>query len=542
METIQTDFAVIGSGIAGLRAAIEIAETQRSVWLLTKDLAEDSNTRWAQGGIAAALSDEDRIWIHEADTLAAGDGLSEPSAVRILVEDGARLVIELIDWGTEFDREGFRLAFTREGAHSANRILHAQGDSTGREIVRALLLKAATYPNIRFVPHAFTAEAIAEEGVCRGVRFIDETDGRWRVLRAQGVLLATGGCGQMYRETTNPPQATGDGVALGWRAGAEVLDQEFIQFHPTALALRGSPRFLLSEALRGEGGVLRDSEGRRFMTDVHPRAELAPRDVVSRAIVQHLRRTHGDAVFLDMTHLPAAFVRSRFPRIYETCLAAGCNLERERVPVLPAAHYAMGGIRTDLHGRTTLPGLYAAGETAANGVHGANRLASNSLLDGLVFGARAGIAMTRDLLDGGAPSGSPARAEPLRCPREEEAAGVKRVVRDIAWERIGIVRDGAGLRGAVERLGELWRGGPVRPGPSRAAIEAANLGTVAWLTARAAEAREETRGAHSRSEYPERDDIGWAAHSLQRPGGRRVERLPLGAIGSGSGSATSGSS
>jgi len=529
MQSHETDFIVVGSGVAGLRAAVEIAQTQRRVWLLTKDLAEDSNTRWAQGGIAAALSDEDQVGFHESDTLAAGDGLSEPEAVRILVEEGPGMVLELIDWGTEFDREGFRLAFTREGAHSARRVLHAQGDSTGREIVRALLLKTATFANIRFVPRSFTAELLIEDGACRGVCLLDEASGEFRTLAARGVLLATGGFGRVWRETTNPPQATGDGVALAWRAGAEIADLEFVQFHPTALAVPGAPRFLLSEALRGEGAVLRDRLGERFMVGRHPRAELAPRDVVSREIVRRLEEVGGGHVLLDLTHLPAAFIRERFPLITETCRQWGVDITTQAVPVLPAAHYGMGGVRTDLQGRSSVRGLYAAGEVACTGVHGANRLASNSLLEGLVFGARAGGAMVEDHLG---PAGrglvtGEGRREAVFC---SDSAGLEALatrVREIAWSRVGIVRDGMGLRGAVSELESLapargWRG------DSRPEVEAENIRQIAWLAARAALAREESRGAHQRLDFPARDDARWECHSLQRAGDSAVGRVPLG--------------
>ena len=531
VQPLKTDFIVVGSGVAGLRAATEIAQAQREVWLLTKDLAEDSSTRWAQGGIAAALSDEDRVGFHERDTLEAGDGLSEPAAVRILVEEGPRYVMELIDWGTEFDREGFRLHFTQEGAHSARRVLHAEGDSTGREIVRALLMKTATFPNIRFVPHAFTAELIVEDGECIGVRFIDEADGRAHLLLARAVLLATGGWGRVFRETTNPPQATGDGLALAWRAGAEIVDGEFVQFHPTALAVPGAPRFLLSEALRGEGAILRDQHGARFMAGRHPRAELAPRDVVSREIVRHLAEAGGEHVLLDMTHLPASFVRNRFPGIFETCKEYGIDISRQPVPVLPAAHYAMGGIRTDLQGRASLPRLYAAGEVAGTGVHGANRLASNSLLEGLVFGARSGAAMVEDSYGfPQPPQHDRLRAELPFLPAAQDVARLEKQVREIAWEKVGIIRDAEGLVQAIDALSALAPRCQAEGAPSRAGFESENLRLIALLAARAALAREESRGAHFRTDFPRKDDARWTAHSLQRIGSAGVAHIPLGEL------------
>src|SRR5258707_1153108 len=388
----RADYAVVGSGIAGLRAAIELSAAG-SVLVLAKSNLSDSATAWAQGGIAVALSDEDEIGLHEQDTIKAGDGLCRTEAVALLVEEGPKYITQLIEWGTEFDRAGTKLAFTREAAHSRSRILHAHGDSTGREISRALLARAHTIPHLHLRAHAFTTELIVERGRVVGLRFIDETDGSQHELHAGAVLLATGGVGQIYRETTNPEMATGDGMSIAYQAGAILSDLEFMQFHPTALAVKGAPRFLLSEALRGEGGVLRNIGLERFMKRYNEAQELAPRDIVARAIVCEMPRTGSEHVYLDMTAKPEGFVEKRFPRIYATCMSYGVDLARDVAPVCPAAHYMMGGVKTDLWGRTSLPGLYAAGETADTGVHRANRLASNSLLEGLVFGARSGQAM-----------------------------------------------------------------------------------------------------------------------------------------------------
>src|SRR5579871_388128 len=392
-----TDFLVIGAGVAGLRAAIELADAGRVVVLAKREIT-DSNTQWAQGGIAAALSDEDEISLHLQDTLIAGDGLCNVDAAKALVEDAPQQIEELIAWGTEFDREGTKLTFGREGAHSRNRILHAHGDSTGREILRALYAKAKTLKNVSVREFEFSTDLLLHDGRVNGIRLIDET-GNEQLLSARAVLLATGGLGQLYRDTTNPAVATGDGVAMAFRAGAEISDMEFVQFHPTALYLKKAPRFLLSEALRGEGAYLRNLEMNRFMAKYHPMHELAPRDVVARAIVHELEVSGAKdpVVYLDLTHLKADHIKGRFPRIYATCLQYNIDITSELIPIRPAAHYAMGGVRTDLGGRASLPGLYAAGEAAATGVHGANRLASNSLLEGLVFGARAGKSM-RDQL------------------------------------------------------------------------------------------------------------------------------------------------
>jgi L-aspartate oxidase len=394
-NTYHADFAVVGSGVAGLRAAIELSAAG-SVLVLAKSNLSDSATAWAQGGIAVALSDEDEIALHEQDTLDAGDGLCRPESVALLVEEGPKYIAQLIEWGTEFDRAGTKLAFTREAAHSRSRILHSHGDSTGREISRALLARAHTITHLHLRAHSFTTRLILDDGRVVGVRFIDENDGSLHEVRAGAVLLATGGLGQIYRETTNPEVATGDGMAIAYEAGAVLSDMEFMQFHPTALAIKGAPRFLLSEALRGEGGILRNITLERFMKRYAEAQELAPRDVVARAIVSEMHRTQAEHVYLDMTAKSAEFLQKRFPRIYATCLSYGLDLATDMAPVCPAAHYMMGGVKTDLCGRTSIPGLYAAGETANTGVHGANRLASNSLLEGLVFGARSGQAMIGD--------------------------------------------------------------------------------------------------------------------------------------------------
>jgi len=512
-----------------LRAAIELSAAG-SVLVLAKSDLSDSATAWAQGGIAVALSDEDEIGLHEQDTLNAGDGLCRPEAVALLVEEGPKYITQLIEWGTEFDRAGTKLAFTREAAHSRSRILHAHGDSTGREISRALLARAHTIPRLHLRAHAFTSDLIIEKGRVVGLRFLDETDGSQHEVRAAAVLLATGGLGQVYRETTNPEVATGDGMAIAYEAGAVLSDMEFVQFHPTALAIKGAPRFLLSEALRGEGGVLRNIHLERFMKRYSEAQELASRDIVARAIVTEMHRTHSEHVYLDMTKKSQEFLKKRFPRIYETCLSYGLDLATDVAPVCPAAHYMMGGVKTDLWGRTSLPGLYAAGETAATGVHGANRLASNSLLEGLVFGARSGQAMMQDAPAGkrhaGALPGSPAplpgnstttaNNSSKAAAKPSPACATRMKIRDVMWRDVGILRSGKELTEGIEQLQALEL--PKSEKPGRAGHELRNLHTLALLIARSALAREESRGSHYRSDFPYRNDEDLGKHSAVQKG------------------------
>lgn len=531
----RVDFVVVGAGVAGLRAAIALAGAGK-VLVLSKQELTESATQYAQGGIAVALSDEDEISLHLQDTIAAGDGIVNPEAAHVLVEEGPERIQELIAWGTEFDRQGTRLTFTREAAHSRSRILHAHGDSTGREIGRALHAKAATLKNISFSEFEFTSELLLEGGRVCGVELISP-DGQSHLLKSSGVLLATGGAGQIYSNTTNPAVATADGVAMAYRTGAEISDMEFVQFHPTALYVKNAPRFLLSEALRGEGAVLRNTELQRFMSKYHEMGELAPRDVVARAIAHELEvsRLKEPVVYLDMTHLKENHIKARFPRIYQTCLKHNVDITVDFVPIRPAAHYLMGGVRTDLDGRTSLPGLYAAGEVACTGVHGANRLASNSLLEGLVFGARAGQAMHQD-----SSASHQLRVakehpnSPRGANRTEDASGIVispqnsgpetqanasldpekliREIQELMWAKVGIVRSGKSLREAVERLQVLSACIPREP--SRRAKEACHIQTAALLIARSALARLESRGAHYRTDWPAHDDLKFKKHSV----------------------------
>ncbi|MGD9562986.1 MAG: L-aspartate oxidase [Pyrinomonadaceae bacterium] len=508
--SLVTDFIVIGSGVAGLRASIALAEAGGRVTVLTKDKASESNTEYAQGGVAVVLSDDDNAELHEEDTLVAGAGLCDQEAVETLVTDGTEYIKELIDWGIEFDREGGKLAFTQEAAHSRRRILHAHGDSTGKEIVRSLIARAGRQKGINLLPFANTESLIVEGGQCVGVRFLDPILRAPREIRARAVVLCTGGAGQLYQHTTNPPVATGDGMAMAYFAGAEMADMEFVQFHPTALNIENAPRFLLSEAMRGEGGVLRNVEGERFMGRYDERLELAPRDIVSRSIVAEMRRTGSRHVFLDMTALDGEFLRERFPKIDGTCRFYGLDIANDLLPVSPAAHYCMGGIRTDLDGRSTVAGLYAAGEVSCTGVHGANRLASNSLLEGLVFGARAGKAAVEDSLRSNVqrPKSRDQRPNPHSRSTEISTAVKKRVKR-VMWERVGILRDRDSIQRAIGEFEQI--------ASSSLGTSSRNFVTLGLLVAKAALWREESRGAHFRTDFPESKEE-WRHHSVQRVG------------------------
>lgn len=501
MPEMTPDFLVVGAGVAGLQAAIELADAG-DVLVVAKDSIWESSSAYAQGGVAVALSDDDEIALHEQDTLAAGDGLCDPVAVQALVQQGPGAIQRLLEWGAAFDRDGMKLAFGREGAHSRNRILHANGDSTGREMARTLHQKAASLPNVRIESFTAMTDLLVANGTVTGAVFFDELSQELTPVYARATLLATGGMGRIYRDTTNPDVATGDGVAVAYRAGAELSDLEFVQFHPTALLVPGAPRFLLSEALRGEGGYLRNVRGERFMDRYSPMLELAPRDVVARAIVAEAQRTGADHVLLDLTHLPRGFVETRFPRIYTTCKLFGIDLDAEPAPVTPAAHYAMGGVRSGLSGMSSLPRLYLAGEVACTGVHGANRLASNSLLEGLVFGTLAGSAMKRWAkapMERGEVPGEAA------FPMMEESA-----LRGLAWEKCSLLRDRQRLDCLLRQLAEV----PSSAGRgSRARHELRNMKQVLELIARCALAREESRGAHHRLDFPEKKDA-FRKHSV----------------------------
>ena len=513
----QMDFLVVGAGVAGLRAAVELAD-YGDVLVVTKESVGESNTHYAQGGIAVAMAGEEDVALHFKDTINAGDGLVYPPAAKVLVAEGPLRVSELIEWGAKFDREGGKLLRTREGAHSLPRILHANGDATGAEISRSLAVFARAHQRIHFAEWTTVTGLVVADGRVIAADLLDRDNNRQRVS-ARSVLIAAGGAGQVYSDTTNPAVATGDGIALAAEAGAELADMEFYQFHPTALSLPGVPRFLLSEALRGEGAYLRNDRGERFMERYHPLLELAPRDVVARAITREgMGAAPGETrlVHLDMRHIKNIDLHQRFPGISAFLAQHGLDLERDLIPVRPAAHYMMGGVKTDLDGRTSLAGLYAAGEAACTGVHGANRLASNSLLEGLVFGARAAKSMLVDglpLVAASAPQGSPA---PLTANEEEL---VEQQIADLQrsmWAHAGLLRDETTLRqgfaaqeAGASALAQLSRQGK----GSRRLAEAEALSRVAYAILHSALARTESRGAHFRNDFPRRDDEHFQRHS-----------------------------
>jgi len=510
-ESITTDFIVIGSGVAGLRAAIELARHGR-VLVITKDRLSESSTEYAQGGVAVAMSDEDEIGIHFQDTIDAGDGLCDEDNVRILVGEGPERIKELISWGAKFDREGSKLAFTREAAHSQRRILHAHGDSTGREIQRALVAKVRATEGITKYDFSFTVDLIVRDGRVCGALVLKERDGSLVSIYAKAVVLATGGLGQVYQRTTNPTVATGDGVAIAYRAGAPVIDMEFVQFHPTSLFAPGAPQFLLSEAMRGEGAFLVNVRGERFMHGYHPDGELAPRDVVSRAIVSEMVKTRSDHVYLDLRHMGPAFIKKRFPRIYSTCLKFDKDITEDAVPVSPAAHYMMGGVWTDSNGATGLPGLFAAGEVACTGVHGANRLASNSLLEGIVFGARAGQSAAGYASGIALPVPSDSdMVQKGRAPGRLDTAKLRVELRKMMWNKVGIIRCGKSLGEALSRLESRFDRLDGYLFMERTGLELRNMALVARLITESANLREGSVGAHYRSDMKARSRR-WREH------------------------------
>ncbi|MDE1155463.1 MAG: L-aspartate oxidase [Acidobacteriaceae bacterium] len=499
MSIPREHIVVVGSGIAGLIATLRLATTH-DVTLVTKNELAESNTRWAQGGIAAAMFADDSAEAHITDTLIAGAHLCDKAAVRVLCEEGPLRIHDLIRFGVQFDQRDGELAKGLEAAHSYPRVLHAGGDSTGLSIEMALVHAVRATKNVQVLEHTFVADILLRNGVAAGLSII-KRDGQRQRLDADAVLLASGGAGQLFLHTTNPGGATGDGTAAALRAGAEIADSEFYQFHPTALA--HPETFLISEAVRGEGAVLLDANGRRFMQAIHPLAELAPRDIVARGIALQMAAQNGKPVMLDATRLGGEeFLRTRFPSIDAAVRRRGMDWSREPIPVTPAAHYWMGGVRTDLYGRTSVPRLFAVGETACTGVHGANRLASNSLLESLVFAWRcAGLFLGESTLPSfninTAAEFDATRVHPLGAQYSPERSIDRRSLQTLMWAAAGIERNGHDLETALAELNATRV-----EGSSVAALETANLHLLARLVMTAALTRTESRGAHFRSDYP----------------------------------------
>ena len=509
-----TDVLVIGAGIAGLRAALEVPP-DLDVLVTTKDRITESNSTYAQGGIASVLSTDDTFANHARDTHVAGDGLCDPAIVEMVVREAPAEIEKLVEWGTQFDLENGELALTREGGHSHRRIVHALGDGTGHEVMRAIIARAKAADNITLWDDTFTIDLLTHEGVCVGAVC-------WRpgitreLIWAKQVILASGGCGMVYRETTNPPVATGDGMAAAYRAGAELRDMEFMQFHPTILYVAGSARYLVSEAARGEGAYLRDVNGDRFMLADDPRHELAPRDVVARAIFRTMERTQHPNVYLDLSHIPKETVLTRFPGIGKVCKNFGLDITKDCIPVRPGAHYMMGGVTVDADGRTTLPNLWAAGEVTSSGLHGANRLASNSLIEGLVYGARCG----RGAAEAARTMPTTLAALPLTYPPPDgpsdplDTSDVMNSLRALMVRKMGIVRDKGRLEEAAHDVDFWCRYVLTREFKDRAGWELQNLLTVARLMIASALAREESRGTHYRSDFPAKDDAKWGTRHV----------------------------
>jgi L-aspartate oxidase len=514
--TVETDVVVVGSGIAGLTTALHISrQSALRVLLVTKDVIAAGSTRWAQGGIAAALGAGDSPDEHFTDTIVAGAGVCDEAAVRVLVREGPAAVRELAQLGARFDlAQDGNLSLTREGGHHRDRIAHAGGDATGAEIQRALVTRVLDATDVSVIEHALVLDLLrdpagAVAGLTLHVMGEGQRDGVGAV-RSRAVVLATGGIGQVYASTTNPSVSTGDGVAAALRAGAVVRDLEFVQFHPTVAWLGPRSRGqqpLVSEAVRGEGAFLVDDTGVRFMQGAHELADLAPRDIVAKAILRRMRETGAEHVWLDATQFGAEMWRVRFPTIYETLLSLGIDPVRELIPVVPACHYASGGVRTDLHGESSLPGLFVCGESACTGVHGANRLASNSLLEGLVFGQRIAQTVIERLRE---PVPPPRESAPLPDAGSLLDEAARPELQTLMSRDVGVLRDEKGLRAAGEALDEL----AVRDGgaPGTEAWETTNLLTVAAALVQAATQREETRGAHWRDDFPDRDDVHWRGH------------------------------
>lgn len=510
---IFADVLVIGSGVAGLRAAIEAAN-YGDVLVLSKDTVREGSTGHAQGGVAVAMNSGDSVETHIEDTLEVGCGLCDESVVRTIITEGPERVRELIRWGAKFDSENGELLFTREGGHTRRRIVHARGDATGAEIEAALVAEAQVHRKIHIIEDTYVLDLLTGGGVCHGAILHNATKGLMMAWSRQ-TILASGGTGRIFRETTNPPVVTGDGLAMALRAGARLMDLEFMQFHPTTLYVAGASRALISEAVRGEGGVLRNRNGERFMPGYHPDAELAPRDVVSRNILQEMKRTGDTNVYLDLTHLEGDALAKRFPMITALCAEFDIDIAQDLIPVRPSAHYTVGGIATDTEGRTNIDRLYACGEVACTCFHGANRLGSNSLLEGLVMGKRTGEAAGKLLRKSAGHFGPYHITHTVEQQHMTgiDIADVEISLRSLMWRNVGIERHENSLAAAADRL-EFWRTYVMERNFDRpAGWQLQNMLSLARVIVYLARARKESRGCHFRSDHPDRDDANWKRHS-----------------------------
>lgn len=512
MTHFFTDVLIIGGGLAGLRAANEVPAHVATL-VVTKDKLAESNSQYAQGGIATVWDPEDRFEDHVQDTLTAGGALCDRTVVEMVVHEAPQRVEELIRWGTRFDSHNGELLLGREGGHSHQRILHALGDATGKEIMRAVIERTRSLANVTIWERTFTIDLLTHEGVCCGA--VVAVDGQSPTLVwAKQTILCSGGCGQVYRESTNPRVATGDGHAIAYRAGAEVRDMEFMQFHPTVLYLAGSARTLITEAIRGEGAYLVDCNGYRFMPDYDQRLELAPRDIVSQSIVSQMEKTQHPCVYLALQHLDASFVRQRFPGIAKACSDFGIDITRDRIPVRPGAHYMVGGVTVDDCGRTSIPGLWGAGEVTSSGLHGANRLASNSLLEGLVFGAKAGAGAAR--VAESMPHTFQVLPISYQAPDSAQdpldVTDIRNSLQSLMWRSVGVRRTGPKLEEAWQTINSYGRYVLRRQFNDTAGWELQNLLLVSGLITRAATLRTESRGVHLRTDYPHANDVVWMKH------------------------------
>ncbi len=518
-QQLFTDCLVIGAGVAGLRAAIEAAPNC-DVTVVCKGSLSDSNTWHAQGGIASVLDSDDSFKLHIADTVRTGCGLCDDTAVGLVVRSGPELILQLIEWGAEFDKVDGRIDITLEGGHSRARVAHAYGDSTGRGIAEALIRKVREAPNINLIEHFYTIDLITnDDSECVGAIGYRPRTG-FEIIWAANTILATGGGGRLYRETTNPDAATADGLAMAYRAGAILRDMEFVQFHPTTLYIAGASRALITETLRGEGAVLLDCNHKRFMQEYDEAGELAPRDIVSRSILDRMLKTNSTHVYLDIRHFDKEHFKTRFPLISELCESFDIDVSTDLIPVRPSAHYMIGGVKTDMEGRTNIARLYTCGEAASTGLHGANRLGSNSLLEGLVFGRIAGAKAS---MEQNCRIGQPAYRRmkyeiPVSDRSRLDASDVRNSLRALMWRNVGITRKGQALTEAREII-EFWQRYVMdKVFDTAFGWECQNMLTVSYLMAQSAEQRCESRGVHYRVDFPEIDDANFARHSeLQRP-------------------------